>query len=50
MPTDDLQWKIAGINHQGWLLSVSRHGVDLYPEIKRRAELPEYKAQGRRAL
>jgi alpha-galactosidase len=43
LPNDDLKWQIAGINHQGWLLSVSRHGVDLYPEIKRRAELPEYK-------
>jgi alpha-galactosidase len=43
LPNDDLQWKIAGINHQGWLLEISRHGQDLYPEIKRRAELPEYK-------
>lgn len=43
LPTDDLKWKIAGINHQGWLLEISRHGEDLYPEIKRRAELPEYK-------
>ncbi|HOJ32475.1 MAG TPA: alpha-glucosidase/alpha-galactosidase [Candidatus Hydrogenedentes bacterium] len=43
MPHDDLQWRIAGINHQGWLLEISRHGQDLYPEIKRRAELPEYK-------
>jgi len=32
-----VQWKIAGINHQAWLLEVSRNGVDLYPEIKRRA-------------
>ena len=29
--------KIAGINHQAWLLSISRDGEDLYPEIKRRA-------------
>jgi alpha-galactosidase len=43
LPTDDLKWTVAGINHQGWLLTVSRHGEDLYPEIKRRAELPEYK-------
>ena len=43
LPSDDLRWRIAGINHQGWLLEVSRHGEDLYPEIKRRAELPEYK-------
>ena len=43
LPTDDLQWRVAGINHQGWLLEVTRHGEDLYPEIRRRAELPEYK-------
>lgn len=42
LPSDDLQWKIAGINHQGWLLEITRHGEDLYPEIKRRAQLPEY--------
>jgi alpha-galactosidase len=43
LPTDNLRWKIAGINHQGWLLEITRNGEDLYPEIKRRAELPEYK-------
>jgi alpha-galactosidase len=32
-----LQWKIAGINHQGWLLEITDGGKDLYPEIKRRA-------------
>lgn len=32
-----LQWKVAGINHQGWLLEVTDGGKDLYPEIKRRA-------------
>ena len=43
LPMDDLQWRVAGINHQGWLLEITRHGEDLYPEIKRRAELPEFK-------
>ncbi len=42
LPSDDLVWNIAGINHQAWLLEISRYGEDLYPEIKRRAELPEY--------
>ena len=38
MPYDELvQWKIAGINHQGWLLSITREGKDLYPEIKERS-------------
>ncbi|MGI6698871.1 MAG: alpha-glucosidase/alpha-galactosidase [Christensenellales bacterium] len=37
MPYDDtIQWKIAGINHQAWLLEISKNGQDLYPEIKRR--------------
>ena len=36
---DTVQWKIAGINHQAWLLECTRAGVDLYPEIKRRALL-----------
>ncbi|MBE5776515.1 MAG: alpha-glucosidase/alpha-galactosidase [Clostridiales bacterium] len=34
---DSIQWKIAGINHQAWLLEVTKDGKDLYPEIKRRA-------------
>ncbi|NLM70130.1 MAG: alpha-glucosidase/alpha-galactosidase [Firmicutes bacterium] len=37
MPTDRIKWQIAGINHMAWLLEISRDGVDLYPEIKRRA-------------
>ncbi|MBR1559192.1 MAG: alpha-glucosidase/alpha-galactosidase [Clostridia bacterium] len=36
---DRVQAKIAGINHQAWLLECARDGVDLYPEIKRRALL-----------
>lgn len=43
LPTDNLCWKIAGINHQGWLLEISRNGEDLYPEIKRRAPLDEHR-------
>lgn len=37
MDTDNVQYKIAGINHMAWLLEVTRDGEDLYPEIKRRA-------------
>ncbi len=33
---ETVQYKIAGINHQAWLLEISRNGEDLYPEIKRR--------------
>lgn len=38
MPTDNVQSKIAGINHMAWLLEVARDGKDLYPEIKKRAK------------
>lgn len=38
MDYDNIQWKIAGINHQAWLLEITRDGKDLYPEIKKRAE------------
>jgi alpha-galactosidase len=37
MPKDNIVYKIAGINHMAWLLEITRDGVDLYPEIKRRA-------------
>jgi alpha-galactosidase len=37
------QSKIAGINHQAWLLEIKdRDGNDLYPEIKRRSKNPLY--------
>jgi alpha-galactosidase len=32
-----LQWRIAGINHQAWLLEITDGGVDLYPRIKQLA-------------
>ena len=38
MEYKNVQWKVAGINHQSWLLEVTRDGVDLYPEIKKRAQ------------
>jgi alpha-galactosidase len=43
-----LQWKIAGINHMAWLLEITDGGVDLYPEIKRRAQerMREWRKQG----
>lgn len=37
MNTENVEYEIAGINHQAWLLEVKRGGVDLYPEIKKRA-------------
>ncbi len=38
------RYEIAGINHQAWLTEIrDENGFDLYPEIKRRAELEEYR-------
>lgn len=37
MPADNIQWKIAGINHMAWLLEITRDGKDIYPEIKEKA-------------
>ncbi len=33
----NLQWKIAGINHQAWLLEVRDGDKDLYPQVRQRA-------------
>lgn len=45
--TDKVRWEIAGINHQAWLLKIEDlDGNDLYPEIKRRAQSPEYNKDG----
>ena len=33
-----VQWSIAGVNHQSWLLEISKDKKDLYPEIRLRAE------------
>jgi alpha-galactosidase len=44
----DLRWKVAGINHQAWLLEVRDGGQDLYPEIKRiiAERLPRVREEG----
>lgn len=38
LPKDNIQSKIAGINHMAWLLEIKQNGTDLYPEIKKRAK------------
>ncbi len=41
--TKGIRWEISGINHQAWLLKIEdSNGVDLYPEIKRRAKAHFY--------
>lgn len=34
---EETQFKIAGINHQAWLLEITKNGKDLYPTIKEKA-------------
>lgn len=34
---EETQWRIAGINHQAWLLEITKDGKDLYPAIKEKA-------------
>lgn len=42
--SEDCQWIIAGINHQAWLLEITKSGKDLYPIIKEKAR--ELQAKG----
>ncbi len=37
MNSDNLEYKIAGINHMGWLLKLSQNGEDIYDEVRRKA-------------
>jgi alpha-galactosidase len=46
MDPTGVQTKIAGINHMAWLLEVTKDGVDLYPEIKRRAKEKQNEKHG----
>lgn len=38
MKAENIQTKIAGINHMAWLLEITEDGRDLYPEIKERSK------------
>ncbi|MCX7843102.1 MAG: alpha-glucosidase/alpha-galactosidase [Clostridia bacterium] len=45
MDMEGVQWHIAGINHMAWLLQITKDGIDLYPEIKKRSlsgMVPDY--------
>jgi len=44
---DKIHSKIAGINHMAWLLEISEDGKDLYPELKRAADIliPQWRAE-----
>ncbi|WP_046176091.1 alpha-glucosidase/alpha-galactosidase [Domibacillus indicus] len=38
IPYENIEERIAGINHMAWLLEIKSDGKDLYPEIKRKAK------------
>lgn len=38
IPYENIEERIAGINHMAWLLEIKSNGEDLYPEIKKRAK------------
>jgi len=33
IPVEELEYKVAGINHMAWYLELKRNGKDLYPEL-----------------
>jgi alpha-galactosidase len=46
VPPDEIDYYVAGINHQAWVLQIHHQGLDLYPEILRKLEDPAcYKSQ-----
>lgn len=36
VPSAELEWECAGINHLAWFTKLAHQGCDLYPELKRR--------------
>jgi alpha-galactosidase len=37
---EDLEWRVAGINHNAWFTTLASKGEDLYPLLRERARLP----------
>ncbi len=42
VPKNEIDYICAGINHMGWFTKLEKDGVDLYPELRTKFELPEY--------
>jgi alpha-galactosidase len=47
LPSSALQWWSAGINHLAWMLSLTYHGRDCYPDLARAAEREDVYARDR---
>ena len=44
LPVEEINYSCAGINHMAWFTKLEHNGVDLYPELREKFELPEYYA------
>ncbi len=42
VPRDEIDYSVAGINHQAWVLDIRHNGRDLYPDIRVAAKKPEH--------
>lgn len=42
VPKAEIDYLCAGINHMGWFLKLEHNGVDLYPTLREKFELPGY--------
>jgi len=40
VPYAEMRWECAGINHNAWFTKLERDGMDLYPELRKRARDP----------
>jgi alpha-galactosidase len=41
VPFEELDWKVAGINHNAWFTKLEHKGEDMYPRLRRRALDPK---------
>jgi alpha-galactosidase len=41
VPADELNYWVAGINHQAWFLTLEHQGRDLYPRLRSHLDSPE---------
>src|SRR5581483_6128760 len=38
---EELEWKVAGINHNAWFTELKHNGIDQYPALREAAQQPE---------
>ena len=41
VPYEELEWRCAGINHNAWLTELRYQGHDMYPRLRKLAQVPE---------